>query len=132
MIYKPTPDARVPINNDYSPVSLFSGLFYTNTLKDIIHQHIIGGLFSILFLSHISSWWPLSIWTNMGTMIFFVNAVWGFDRIIVELLRQIEAGRGGGGFLWGGLMRIAYILHGVVRLLWILVGLTAIQHWIGI
>lgn len=94
----------------------------TSKLEVIIQEHVIWAFLSMVMISYVISLWPLKLWTKIGTINFIGNVLLGYDRVIVEILKQIGGGEG------SGLIRVLHIVHGMIRLLMILISISALQN----
>jgi hypothetical protein len=92
----------------------------TGKLEVIIQEHVIWAFLSMMMISYVISLWPLKLWTKIGTINFIGNVLLGYDRVIVEILKQIGEG--------SGLIRVLHIVHGMIRLLMILISISALQN----
>ena len=113
----------------------WGGIINSRKIENIIWQHALWIVLSSMLITHFSTLWgstaDASFWKNIDIINCATTVLLGGDRVIVELLRQIEENRRASGFPWPFLMALTRFVHNATRLVWAYIGFRIASYLAG-
>ena len=108
----------------------WGGVINSRKIENIIWQHSLWIVLSSMLITHFSTLWSMGegFWKTIDIINCAATVLLGGDRVIVELLRQIEENRRGSEFPWFFLMVLTRFLHNATRFVWAYIGLRIANH----
>jgi len=102
----------------------WGGIINSRKIENIIWQHALWIVLSSMLTTHLSTLWSMGegFWKNLDIINCMATVLLGGDRVIVELLRQIEENRRASGFPWPFLMVLTRFVHNATRFVWAYIG----------